>query len=84
MISDLGIRLPYFNVLALLAETPYYDMLLNNGSFDRDHWAEFAKQPKKDFIMPDVRPVEEHEMLNQTVQEYIGFFKRQDAQVWVT
>lgn len=36
MIEELGIRLPYFNLLTPLAETPYYFELLQNGTLKRD------------------------------------------------
>jgi hypothetical protein len=36
--------------------------LLREGKFDRDHWLDFCKDPVKDFIMPDVRPLEEREL----------------------
>ena len=59
-------------------------MLLKSGEFKKDHWAEFCENPTRDFIMPDVRPAEERASLNETVNEYIGIFKRKDAYVWVT
>lgn len=42
-IKNLGIRLPYFNLLSPLAETPYYDELLRSGRFERDYWGNSAK-----------------------------------------
>jgi anaerobic magnesium-protoporphyrin IX monomethyl ester cyclase len=75
MINDLQIKIPYFNILSPLAETPYYRELLREGKFDRDHWLEFCKDPVKDFIMPDVRPLEEREMLEATIRDYVTFFK---------
>lgn len=84
MIDDLGIRLPYFNVLSALAETPYYTELLANGTFTKDHWAEFSANPVKDFVMPSVRSDDEDFRLRATVDAYVARFKRQEMPVFVT
>jgi anaerobic magnesium-protoporphyrin IX monomethyl ester cyclase len=76
MINELQIRIPYFNVLSPLAETPYYRELLRAGKFERDHWLDFCKDPVKDFIMPDVRPMEERLMLDATIKDYVAYFKK--------
>ena len=76
MIKNLQIRIPYFNILSPLAETPYYRELLREGKFDRDHWLDFCKDPVKDFIMPDVRPLEERKMLEAIIQDYVTLFKK--------
>ncbi|WP_193172212.1 B12-binding domain-containing radical SAM protein [Nisaea nitritireducens] len=82
MIADLGIRIPYFNILSPLAETPYYSQLLKEGRFERDHWDDFSREPVKDFIMPDVRPQEERAMLESTIVDYVSYFKRRDMHVF--
>lgn len=84
MIDDLGIRLPYFNILTPLAETPYYSQLLREGKFERDHWEDFSADPVRDFIMPDIRPDEEREMLEATIRDYVSYFKRSEMPVFVS
>ncbi len=83
-IRELGIRLPYFNLLSPLAETPYYDMLLRDGSFDRDHWKEFCQNPVRDFLMPEVRSLDEEERLRRTIDDYVAYFKRDDMPLYVS
>jgi radical SAM superfamily enzyme YgiQ (UPF0313 family) len=75
MIEELGISLPYFNVLSPLAETPFYDELLANGTFKEDHWDQFSKDPVKDFRIPSHRDPKEEEELNATVDEYVAYFQ---------
>ena len=82
-IDDLGIRLPYFNVLSALAETPYYDELRANGTFPTDHWAEFCANPVKDFVMPSVRTPDEDFQIRATVDAYVARFKRKEMPVFV-
>lgn len=84
MIDDLGIRLPYFNVLSALAETPYYDQLLKDGTFTRDYWSEFSANPVKNFVMPSARSDAEERELRATVDEYVSLFKRREMPVFVT
>jgi len=83
-IDDLGIRLPYFNILTPLAETPYYSQLLREGKFNRDHWEDFSAHPVRDFIMPDIRPMEEREMLEATIRDYVSYFQRREMPVFVS
>lgn len=83
-IKNLGIRLPYFNLLSPLAETPYYEKLLQSGQFDRDHWGDFCKNPVRDFIIPEVRSVEEEDRLRATIDDYVNYFKRKDMSVFAS
>jgi anaerobic magnesium-protoporphyrin IX monomethyl ester cyclase len=83
MIKELGIKLPYFNLLTPLAETPYYAQLLKDGVFKVDHWSEFAKSPVKDFIIPEVRSESEEEELKEVIDSYVKFFKRDDMDLFV-
>ena len=83
MIEDLGIRLPYFNLLTPLAETPYYFDLLKDGTIDRDYWAEFCANPVKDFEIPAARSLEEDLELQRIIDEYVIHFKRHDMPVFV-
>lgn len=84
MIENLGIRLPYFNLLSPLAETPYYQELLNNGQLEKDHWAEFCHSPSKDFLIPEVRSEREEQELCATIDQYVEHFKRFDMPVFVS
>lgn len=77
-IVDLGIKLPYFNVLTPLAETPYYDELRRIGQIPGDPWAEFCANPTPDFVIPYVRSEAEETMLHELVDSYVQFFKKQD------
>lgn len=83
-IQDLGIRLPYFNLLSPLAETPYYEELLRTGQLDRDYWGEFCRDPVRDFIIPEVRSVEEEDNLRAIIDSYVRHFKRKDMPVFAS
>ena len=83
MIKDLGIKLPYFNLLTPLAETPYYHQLLKDGVFKVDHWDEFNKAPVRDFIIPEVRSEAEEAELKEVIDSYVDFFKRSDMDIYV-
>lgn len=83
-IRDLGIKLPYFNLLSPLAETPYYEQLLREGRFERDIWQEFCRNPVRDFIIPEVRSSEEEEELRIIIDNYVDHFKRDDMSVFVS
>jgi radical SAM superfamily enzyme YgiQ (UPF0313 family) len=76
MIEDLGIKLPYFNLLTPLAETPYYYELLKNGTIDRDYWSEFSANPVRDFEIPAARSLEEDLELQAVIDDYVAHFKR--------
>ena len=78
MIEELGIKIPYFNLLAPLAETPYYYQLLHDGTLERDYWSEFCLNPVRDFEMPSGRSLEEDQELQATIDEYVAHFKRND------
>jgi anaerobic magnesium-protoporphyrin IX monomethyl ester cyclase len=82
-IDNLGIRLPYFNVLSALAETPYYEELRANGTFPTDHWAAFSANPVKDFVMPSVRTPDEDFQIRAQIDEYVTRFKRDEMPVFV-
>lgn len=82
-IRDLGIKLPYFNLLSPLAETPYYEELLRTGKFKKDFWTEFCKNPVPDFIIPEIRSEEEEEELRLIIDDYVRYFKRDDMPVFV-
>ncbi|MCP5366072.1 MAG: B12-binding domain-containing radical SAM protein [Hyphomicrobiales bacterium] len=84
MIEDLGIRLPYFNLLTPLAETPYYNDLLAAGRFPRDHWADYCADPVRDFEIPDVRDPAEVADLQAVIDGYVDHFRRQDMPVFVS
>lgn len=83
-IKDLGIRLPFFNLLSPLAETPYYEEQLKSGHFKKDYWKEFCEHPVKDFIIPEVRSEQEEEELKFMIDQYVDFFKRDEMPVFVS
>jgi len=82
-VEDIGIKLPYFNVLSPLAETPYYYQLLQDGTSKTDHWAEFCANPVKDFVMPSGRSLEEDIELHAIVDDYVAHFKRDEMPIFV-
>lgn len=83
-IRDLGIRLPFFNLLSPLAETPYYEDLLRTGIFKRDYWKEYCAKPVRDFIIPEVRSILEENELKRTIDDYVACFKRDEMPVFVS
>ena len=83
-IEDLGIKLPYFNVLSPLAETPYYFQLLKSGRFEKDLWAEFCKDPVPEFVIPSARSEAEEDELQALADSYAAHFKRQEMPVFVS
>jgi radical SAM superfamily enzyme YgiQ (UPF0313 family) len=83
MIEDLNIKIPYFNLLAPLAETPYYYELLQSGVLERDYWAEFCANPVKDFEMPSGRSLEEDLELQAAADEYSAYFRRKEMLTFV-
>jgi len=84
MIEDLGICLPYFNLLTPLAETPYYNDLLAAGHFPRDHWADYCADQVRDFEIPDVRETAEADELRAVIDGYVEHFRRHDMPVFVS
>lgn len=83
-IKNLGIRMPFFNLLSPLAETPYYESLLAEGKFDRDYWKEFCNDPVRDFIIPEIRSEEEENELKTIIDSYVAYFKRDEMPVFVS
>ncbi len=51
-LDKLNINYLFFNVLYPLAKTEYYQGLLDEGIYDQDYWADFNKNPTKDFELP--------------------------------
>ena len=76
MIDNLNIRLPFFNILSPLSETPFYQQLLADGTYKEDHWDNFSKVPVKDFLIPSHRDRAEEEDLYATVDTYIDYFRK--------
>ena len=74
MINELGIAIPYFNVLTPLSETIFYQQLLDDGVFSVDFWDEFSKNPVKNFEIPSHRSQQEEEELQQVLRSYINIF----------
>ena len=42
----------YFNILYPLPKTQYYQSLLEDGTYKQDYWADFVRNPKKDYELP--------------------------------
>lgn len=42
----------FFNILFPLAKTQYYQSLLDDGTFEKDHWVEFFKNPVPYYEIP--------------------------------
>lgn len=51
-IRDLGINYPYFSILFPEPDTGYYRNLLRERHYKKDYWAEFMKNPTRDFEIP--------------------------------
>ena len=62
-------------VLFPLAQTPMYRELLENGTFKKDYWYEFFKNPVKDWELPPFRePSLQEELQNIVVTSYKKFY----------
>jgi anaerobic magnesium-protoporphyrin IX monomethyl ester cyclase len=73
-IRQLGIEIPYFNVLTPLAATDFYSELLKNRTFKTDFWKNFSENPVKDFEIPSHRTQSAEEELQATLVSYINEF----------
>jgi len=71
MIQKMGVTYPYFNILYPAANTKYYQMLREDGTFERDYWQDFAENPTPNFEMPLPRTPELQAELQQTVHKYL-------------
>ena len=83
-IEDLGIGLPYFNVLTPLAETPYYYDLVQSGFFKSDLWGDFCRTPTPNWIMPSTRTEKEECDLQETANQYAAYFKKKGMPIFVS
>ncbi|MQF95306.1 MAG: B12-binding domain-containing radical SAM protein [SAR202 cluster bacterium] len=84
MVEDIGIRLPYFNLLTPLAETPYYFQLLKDGTLTKDYWKEFVANPVRDWEMPSARSLEEDKELQAVIDDYVVHFRRKEMPIFVS
>jgi anaerobic magnesium-protoporphyrin IX monomethyl ester cyclase len=73
-IRELGITIPYFNVLTPLAATDFYHELLETGAFQGDFWRKFSENPVKDFEIPSHRTPAGERELQSTLLSYIHQF----------
>jgi len=73
-IKDLNITYPFFNVLAPLSNTSYYEELLKNGTIEKDYWSEFIRNPVKHFTMPSGNTAERDNILKDYTDYYIDIF----------
>ncbi len=69
-VKKLGSTYIYFNILYPLPRTTYYQSLLDDGTFDRDYWAEFMRKPTKDFVLPLPRSKEQQEEFERLVDSF--------------
>ena len=60
----------FFNILFPLAKTQYYQSLLDDGTYDRDHWAEYLKLPTPYFEIPLPRSPQEQKELEDTADKF--------------
>lgn len=74
LIEDLGVAIPYFNVLTPLSETDYYADMLKAGVFKADFWDAFCRAPVKDFEIPSHRSRAEENELAACLESYIAHF----------
>ncbi|MEO5362812.1 MAG: B12-binding domain-containing radical SAM protein [Magnetococcus sp. DMHC-8] len=74
MIRELGIRMPFFNILTPLSETEYYFDLLKKGMFKTNFWQEFVRDPVRDFVIPQHRTQAEELALTKTLAHYLDVF----------
>ncbi|MFC1686782.1 B12-binding domain-containing radical SAM protein [Nanoarchaeota archaeon] len=51
-IKELRIKHPYFNILFPAPDTGYYSQLLSNGTYSKDHWAEYMENPTPNYKIP--------------------------------
>lgn len=51
-IRELGIKFPFFNILFPEPNTRYYNELVQQGVYKKDHWAEFFKNPTPYYEIP--------------------------------
>lgn len=69
-VIKLGITYAFCNILFPLPKTQYYKSLLGNGTFKEDYWADFVKNPTKDFELPLPRSVEFQKELEVVANEF--------------
>ena len=74
----------FFNILFPLAKTQYYQSLLDDGTYDRDYWAEFLKAPTAHFEIPLPRSPREQKELEDIADAFhrkfcyrLGFLLRE-------
>ena len=67
----------YFNILCPLPKTEYYNMLLEDETLKEDFWAEFVKNPVRDFEIPLPRTKALQNELEEKVKEWTrGYYFR--------
>lgn len=77
-VKTLGIKYPYINILMPLPGTEYYLDLLKGGNYDKDHWAEYIKNPTPDFMLPFPYGKEKWQEDADFVEGFIKEFKSSD------
>ena len=74
LIRDMGIDLPFFNVLFPFPHSEIYINFLKDGTFKTDFWKEYALNPVPYFEPPLYHPKELHEEILETVEGYVREF----------
>jgi anaerobic magnesium-protoporphyrin IX monomethyl ester cyclase len=74
----------FFNILFPLAKTQYYQSLLDDGTFEKDHWEEYCKDPQPYFEIPLPRSPELQQSLEDLADRWhrkfcfrLGFLYRE-------
>lgn len=81
-LDKLNISYLFFNVLYPLAKTKYYQGLLDEGIYRKDYWADFNKNPSKDFELPLPRSQELQQELRDTADKLTSGFYLRPKFIW--
>lgn len=60
----------FVNILFPLPKTEYYENLIKNGTYQRDYWAEFLKNPTPNFVLPLPRSPVLQKHLEETADRF--------------
>ncbi|MBF0186368.1 MAG: radical SAM protein [Magnetococcales bacterium] len=74
MIRELGVDIPFFNILYPLPHSEIYDRWVAEGIFPKDFWSQFARDPQPGFQPPAYAPPDLHQELLDTAEWYVDEF----------
>lgn len=60
----------FINILFPLPKTQYYQSLLDDGTFEKDYWAEYFTNPTPDFVVPLPRSPELQKELEDLADQF--------------